>query len=204
MRRGGRAARGGRRRPARARARRGRRRRRSCAGRSRPRRCSTPGIARAGEVRRAARPVERRRRNGSRSARPPVGDEPVGLPPASRAARSATRGRSSRQARLNWRTLPKPAAKRDLASREIGVVEQSPREVGARRARQAVRRHAEVGGEQPAQMPRRDAEPGAELASVPPSRAPSRIKLHRAADELRARQSSASGERYGRHRRHAR
>ena len=69
----------------------------------------------------------------------------------------------SRQARLSWRTLPKPLAKATSATVRSVSSRRRRAKWAAARARQLVGRDAEVLGEQPAQVAGGHAEPGAEV-----------------------------------------
>ena len=161
-----------------------------------------PGDGATLEIPEQRAPVERTV-VGQAEAEALLGGQPV-APPAS-CAQLARRHPEDVAARaVELTDAAEARGEGDLAHAQIRLVEESPREVGARGAREAVGGHAELGREQPAQVARRDAEPGAELRLCATVERAAENELDRAADELGPVQSSASGERYGRQRRHAR
>ena len=114
---------------------------------------------------------------------PAVRDEPVGLSPP-RAQRTRRRAEDVAARAVELTQASEARRERDLGDREIGVVEKPAREMRARRARQAVRRHAELGGEEPAQMSCGHAEPRTELGLGSAVERTVEDQLHRPAHDL--------------------
>jgi hypothetical protein len=76
-----------------------------------------------------------------------------------------------------------PGGERDLRRREVGVVEQSPREVHAPRPRDLRRRGAEVLHEEPAELPLAEPSRAASAAESPSSSAPGLDEPERPGDD---------------------
>src|SRR5829696_1651364 len=116
--------------------------------------------------------------------KPPVGNEPISRPsPCTERAR-----RSAEDVRTTSVELADAAVtsrKRDLEDREVGVVEEPPREVRTGRTREAVGRDAEMAREEPAEVPGRHAEARGNHLLRPVVECAVEDHLNGPADELR-------------------
>ena len=185
---------------------RARRRARRCGGRRRASRSTRLDARdRARREEREHRVPRERRAVRHAQLEAAVGDEAVGQ--RGRRARSScgVNRNTSFITRFICRTLLNPAAVATLRHREVGVVEQAPREVRAgatARPRPASRRRAV---EQAAEVARAHAEPRARASSsVAPSSAPSAMQRSARHTSSGASTQPGSGSRSGRHRRQGR
>ena len=120
-------------------------------------------------------------------------------------ARSARRAYTSRTVSLNWRTLPKPAAKATSVMRIVGGLDQRPRGLGALGTGERERAGAELVGQHPVELAHAVAEAAGEAGDALAVDHAVGDQPHRPADEVAADVPlGRSGDASGRQRLHAR